>query len=118
MASEAPCAAEEAAPEECRSPAPRKTAVRHLAEEDSGWHHWRQLRVAVRHLAEEDSASEDDVCEVVAHAQPGDDVEQGGSARQAEGSAQDTAAVRKRARGGALVGEGSGVGLAQGRHGR
>jgi hypothetical protein len=112
MASEAPCAAEEAAPEECRSPAPRKTAVRHLAEEDWGWHHWRQLRVAVRHLAEEDSASENDVCEVVAHAQPDEDVEQGGSARQAEGLAQDTTAVRKRARGGALVGEGSCVGLA------
>ena len=92
MASEAPCAAEEAAPEECRSPAPRKTAVRHLAEEDS--------------------ASENDVCEVVAHAQPDEDVEQGGSARQAEGLAQDTTAVRKRARGGALVGEGSCVGLA------
>jgi hypothetical protein len=87
--------------------------VRHLAGEGSGWHPWRQFRVAVRHLAEEDSAYEDDVYEVVAHAQPGEDVEQGvNSPRQAEGVAQDTAAVRKRARGGALVGEGSCVGLA------
>jgi hypothetical protein len=99
-----PCAAEEATPEECRSPAPRKTAVRHLVEEESGW---RQLRVAVRHLAEEDSASEHDG-EVVAHAQPDEDMEQGGSARRAEGAAQDTVVVRKRAR----AGKGSCVGLA------
>ena len=48
MASEAPCAAEEAAPEECRSPAPRKTAVRHIAEECG----------MLRHLAEEGRPAE------------------------------------------------------------
>lgn len=102
-AAEGECEAEEGASEECRSPSRRKTAVRHLAGEDSDW---RQLLVGVRQFEEEGSASEVDDCGVATHNQPGEDVEQGCSARPAAGIVQDTAAVRRRVRGGVLVGEG------------